>query len=163
VARRTESCRRVAFIHHHIEEQTMKRYSGVAAVLLASSLFLASCEFRISTANIADAKMARGIDEEGKAVDQTNSFEAGVKEVFAVVDLDNAPEGTDLLAIWRNGEGKEIIRKAIVAGGDKDMAHFSVSHDQGLPPGKYSCEIYINRLASDTTVAPDQTLNFSVQ
>lgn len=141
----------------------MKRYPCIAAVLLASTLFLTACEFKISTANISDAKIARGIDESGAPVDPTTTFDAGVKEVYAFVDLDNAPEDTDLLAIWRDAEGKEIIRKAIVAGGDKDLAHFSVSHDQGLPPGKYSCDIYINRLASDTTVAPDKTLTFTVQ
>jgi hypothetical protein len=141
----------------------MNRRISVLALLLVSALAFSACEFKVSTANISDAKLSRSVDDKMEAVDPTTNFTTDDREFHAVVDLANAPDNTDVLGIWRTAAGEEIVRKNMAAGGNVNKVHFSMTVQNPLPPGKYACDIYIDRLASDSAAKPDKTLEFTVQ
>ena len=125
----------------------------VAIILLVSAL---ACGGSFSTANINSAWMAT--DENGKnhttAFDQEAIF-------YAMVDLKNAPDDTQLKAVWTvvDAEGTEpnlVLNETEITSGDA-LIHFQLENTDYLwPIGQYKVEIYLNGTL-------DQTLTFEVQ
>lgn len=122
-------------------------------------LVLASiaCGFNLSTANVADAYMAKDPDgnERTTAYAQSDIF-------YAIVDLANAPDDTQVRAVWTavNAEGEEpnlLIDDVTTTSGDARLTfNLTNSSDMIWPVGTYKVEIYLN----DKLVT---TLDFLVQ
>jgi hypothetical protein len=126
------------------------------------------CEFSVSTANIQNARMARGIDGQGNPVEPTTLFSTSDNIIYCVADLANAPDGTHVKAIWRmiKAEGAKpdqvLIEKEVQAGNDMNKLNFSLTIKSPLPPGEYRCDLYVNP-KSDGSGKPDVSLPFTIK
>ena len=112
----------------------------VVALLLAASL---ACDFSFSTANIDKAYMATDKDGNNK----TSKFSQS-DTIYAVLDLKNAPDDTELKAIWYTVEveGEEPNSKILdsdITGGDGQY-NFSLTNDGLFPIGTYKVELLLN-------------------
>jgi hypothetical protein len=146
-------------------EYSMNRRSSVLTlILIVSSLAMAGCEFKASTANISDAKLARGINEKKEPVEPTTTFTSADRQIYAFATLANAPAGTLVRAIWKSPDGSEKATD-VQAGGDMNEINFSLTLTNPLPPGAYKCEIYLDP-SSDPAKAkaekPEKVLDFTV-
>jgi hypothetical protein len=135
---------------------------GAALCLLVAGSLLAGCEFSVSTANIKEATLSRGVGEGTVPVDPTTTFTTADKEIHAIVVLGNAPSDTKVRAFWRTKGGEKLDMTDIDAGGGRDNIDFSISMPSGLPPGDYAVDIYVNPKERATDQKPDQTLEFKV-
>lgn len=114
-------------------------------VLIVVSLTALACGFSVSTANFADAYMAK--DADGN--ERTTVFAA--EDVFyAIVDLANAPDDTVVRAVWFvvNAEGEEpntMIDDVSITSGDSQLS-FDLTNQEGFiwPVGEYRVDLYLN-------------------
>jgi hypothetical protein len=126
------------------------------------------CEFSVSTASITNAQMAKGIDEQSNPVDPTTVFSTTDKAFYCTADLDNAPDGTHIKAVWKvvKAEGatpdQVIVEKEVQAGGDMNKLQFSMTVENPLPPGEYQCDLYVNP-KSDGSSKPEKSLPFTIK
>lgn len=126
-------------------------------VIAALGLAAFACSFQASTANFADAYVAR--DAEGTIPATTFSQQ----DVFyAIVQLANAPDTTEVRAVWYaanvEGEAPEtLIDEVSITSGDAiltfDLAN---SVDMLWPTGSYRVDLYLNGEL-------ETSLNFQVQ
>jgi hypothetical protein len=123
--------------------------------LLALILTALACGGSFSTANISEAWTASDVDGEVRTgvFSQSDDF-------YAFVDLNNAPEDTQLKAIWTGVsiEGEEpntVINETVFASSD-GIVYFQLFNDELWPIGSYKVDIYINDSLATT-------LSFSVQ
>lgn len=121
--------------------KSMWRVWVVVALLISASL---ACEFSFSTANIDEAYMAK--DADGN--DKTSTFGQSAGAVYAIIELKNAPDDTELKAIWYavEVEGQEPNSEILdydITGGDGQY-NFSLTNDALFPVGKYKVEILLN-------------------
>ena len=127
----------------------------VLAAAFALTLFILACGFNVSTANIADAWMAT--DESGS----TRATSYGPSDTFyAIVDLRNAPDTTNLKAVWIavNVEGasaNQVINETSGTMGS-GLLHFKLTNDGFWPNGQYKVDIYLNDKL-------DKTVTFEVR
>lgn len=126
---------------------------GLVITLLI--ILTASCGFSFTTANFASAKMAK--DPEG---DQPTTTFAPEDTFYAVIDLDNAPEGTTVRAEWTavDVEGTEpntAIDAAELTTGTNQL-HFTLENDTPWPEGDYKVDLFIDGEL-------EKTLAFEVQ
>lgn len=134
----------------------MKRIWKILAALVALSLASLACGFSVSTANLADAYMAA--DPDGAA--RSSTF--GQEDVFyAIVDLANAPDDTEVRAVWYpanvEGEAPEtLIDEATITSGDAQLTFDLANTGMLWPLGSYRVDLYLNGEL-------DRSLNFSVQ
>jgi hypothetical protein len=135
-----------------VKEDAVKR-----ALLLLIGLLVATslaCGFNVSTANIAEATMAK--DPEG--ANPTTTFNQ--EDVFyAVVQLANAPDSTTVKASWVavDAEGVEpgqVIDEVELTSGSGQL-QFDLSNDKLWPTGNYKVDLYLNEEL-------DQSLTFEV-
>jgi hypothetical protein len=121
-----------------------KRFWPVALVgsFLIAAL-IASCSFSLSAAKIKSVHLAR--DKDGNS--RTEVF--GSNDVFyAVVDLENAPDDTEVKAVWTSVEAEgvtpntELYETEVKAGSGK--VAFSLQRDTPWEVGKYKVDIYLN-------------------
>ena len=110
----------------------------VIVALLAASL---ACSF--STANISDAYMAFDIDG-----NNPTEIYSPDDTFFAIVDLANAPDGTELRAEWvaQNVDGYDpdfFIDAATVTDSSGGF-YFDLSNDSLWPSGTYRVDLYLN-------------------
>jgi hypothetical protein len=125
--------------------------------LLISAAWLVSCA-PPPPPSLSSVVLAKGVKEannEYEAVDPTSSFDAGTKEVHAVIKVANPVKGTLLRSVWSslNGAGKaEVVS-------DKDYtfedAYGLFSQDnyiQAETPlvGKYKLEVYLDGKVAQT-------------
>ncbi len=128
-------------------------------VLLVMGLLMIAalaCSFSFSTANIKNARLAA--DEDGN---NTSDVFASSDTVYAVFDLDNAPDDTRVKAIWTQVEvdGEEVnaeLLKSEELETSSANVWFSLSNDAGLTVGKYKVDLYLND-------EKEETLRFEVQ
>ena len=132
-----------------------KRTFLIIAVLAMLTLTAAECSF--STANIAQAYMAE--DPDGATPTTTYAQDA---VFFAIVDLANAPDTTELRAEWFavNAEGTEpnfFIADATITSSD-DRITFDLTNEAGFiwPLGSYRVDLTLNDKL-------DRSLEFTVQ
>ena len=124
---------------------------GAFAIVLP----LVACQVSFSTANIGDAWMST--DEEG----EERSTVFGQDAVFyAQVDLRNAPDDTELKAVWvavevEDTEPNLVMNETEFATGT-GLVHFRLSNSDLWPHGQYKVDIYLgDKLA--------KTLEFEVR
>lgn len=118
-------------------------------------LTVLACSFNFSTANIAEAAMAR--DPEG--TEPTTVFQQD-EAFYCVVDLDNAPDDTQVKAVWTavEAEGTDPnlqINETEITSGDGQI-HFDLTNDKLWPVGSYKVDLYLNDELA-------QTLEFEVE
>ncbi len=128
-------------------------YLVVIAVLIGSfALMGASCS--VSSANIQNPVMASAIDADGVPLDSVTSYPVGAP-VYAVAELHNAPEDTNITFIWY-AEGQAVSEVNLT---NTLTDQYVMSNVDGISQsGDYSVEIYI-----DEREEPDAVLSFTVQ
>ena len=128
-------------------------YLVVIGVLIAAfALMGASCS--VSTANVQNAVMTTGVDENGVPMDSVTTFAVNTP-VIAAAELHNAPDDTLITFKWFAGDQQVDEVKLNNTMTDQYIA----SDVPGIPqPGEYSVEIYI-----DEREEPDAVLSFTVQ
>ena len=132
-----------------------KQHLKIILALIALIIAALACDFSFTTANIADAQMAR--DPEGN--NPTTVFSPD-DTFYAVVDLDNAPDDTTMRAEWTavDVEGTDpntSIDEAELTTGTGTL-HFELSNTNPWPEGQYKVDLYINDELAET-------LEFEVQ
>lgn len=124
----------------------MKRNRSILIVaLVAIGLILAACEFSASTANFADAFMAK--DPDGN--ERTTTY--GQDDIFyAIVDLANAPSGTEVRSEWfavaaEGVDANTPLDQATITSGSARIT-FDAANAEGLlwPLGTYRVDLYLN-------------------
>jgi serine protease Do len=134
----------------------MSRLLIVGVVITVLGLALTGCEFSASTANIPSAVLAT--DEAGTAV--TTQFNPE-DTFYAVVELANAPDSTEVKAVWTAvdvgdaAEPGQMIDQAILETGSGQVV-FDLTSDGLWPAGQYKVDLYLDGEL-------DQTLQFNVE
>jgi hypothetical protein len=128
-------------------------------VLLAATPLLAGAEASCgcSTAKISKAVLTRGVND-GQPVDEVTSFKTTDTTLHLLVRLSHAPPDTELSAVWSVVDAGgvrdlEIDRATVKTG---DFADFTLTKDDGWPPGKYRVTVSMNGKEA-------KTLDFQVQ
>ena len=114
-------------------------------VLLGMALWLAACsrEVSISTANIADPRLAK--DEAG--TQSTTTFRP--EDVFYLkVGLANTPDGTKVKAVWtaveaEGAEANTLFDDAELTSGSATLT-FDLNNSNPWPVGAYKVDVYLN-------------------
>jgi len=124
----------------------------VAAATLAS---IAACGGSFSTARIEEAWMSS--DQAGEA--RTTAFSQDAV-LYAQVDLRNAPDDTQLKAVWiavqaQGAEPNFVIQETEITTGS-GLVNFELSNTNLWPVGSYKVDIYMNGELA-------QSLSFSIQ
>ena len=125
-------------------------YLMIISVLMVSVLFMgASCSS--TTANVSNAVMTTGIDDNYAPIDNVTDFAVNT-DVYVAADLKNAPDDTNITFIWYY-EGQQLATKTISSGevSDAPLAGY-LPADFMSQPGNYSVEIYIDDRDKPDTV-----------
>ena len=128
---------------------------AILLLLVVPLLLLAGCEFSASTANIANAILAR--DE--AATEPTTVF-SPTDTFYLIVELANAPDDTTVRAVWYAVDvgdvapANTLIDEATLTSGSGTLT-FDLVSDTQWPPGTYRVELYLNDELN-------QTIEFSV-
>lgn len=131
-------------------------YLMIISVLMVSVLFMgASCSS--TTANVSNAVMTTGIDDNYAPIDNVTEFAVNT-DVYVAADLKNAPDDTNITFIWYY-EGQQLATKTISNGevSDAPLAGYLPASFMSQP-GNYSVEIYI-----DDRDKPDTVSQFTVK
>lgn len=134
----------------------MNKTLKILMVLSALALALAACNFSVSTANFADAYMSA--DSEGAV--RSTTF--GQEDVFyAIVHLANAPDGTEVRAVWyavevEGADPETLIDEASVTSSDAILTFDLANSNMLWPVGSYRVDLYLNGEL-------ETSLDFSVQ
>jgi len=123
----------------------MKNKSKLVLFLGIIALTALACGFSVSTANFADAYMAK--DPDGN---ERTTVYAPEDVFYAIVDLANAPEDTVVRSVWFvvDAEGEEpntMIDDVSVTSGDARLT-FDLTNQEGFiwPAGQYRVDLYLN-------------------
>lgn len=131
------------------------RLAKITLVLFVLALTSLACEFSTSTAKIAGVQMAR--DAEG--TQPTNEF-AAEDTFYALVDLQNAPDGTTVRAVWTavavEGIEPNLKIDEVELETGSGTVQFELSNNNLWPAGTYKVEMYLNGELA-------QTVEFSVR
>lgn len=131
-------------------------YLMIISVLMVSVLFMgASCSS--TTANVSNAVMTTGIDDNYAPIDNVTEFAVNT-DVYVAADLKNAPDDTNITFIWYY-EGQQLATKTISNRevSDAPLAGYLPASFMSQP-GNYSVEIYI-----DDRDKPDTVSQFTVK
>jgi serine protease Do len=133
-----------------------KLFTITVFILIAMPLLLTSCEFSASTANIASAIMST--DEEGN--NETSIF-APDDTFYAIIELANAPDGTEIKATWTAvnvGQAAEpnMLLDEVTLETGSGQAIFDLANDGLWPAGQYKVDLLLDGEL-------DRTLDFIVQ
>ncbi|MBI3650836.1 MAG: hypothetical protein HY231_07275 [Acidobacteria bacterium] len=144
-----------------------RKTSIVLFLLIALAAIGATCEVNYSSAKISDATLAKEVNANKEAIDNTTSFDPAVPVIHCVVKLANAPEDTKLKAKWSivNVAGEEpntkMVESNIDAVGKNNILDFTFTPSgKGLPPGEYKVDVYLNPKDGDQ---PTKTLPFTIK
>lgn len=132
-----------------------KPYILMAIAALGLALLATGCSVNISTAHIKSAKLT--VDNEGT---QETAVFANNQTFYCVVQLANAPDDTNLKAVWiavsAEGEAPNLkIGDAQKTSGDDNIV-FNMTNNQPWPAGSYKVELYLNEKL-------DRSLEFQVK
>lgn len=137
----------------------MKRIAPIVFAALALVFSSLACASLLKEMSLENLRLA--YDENGEQV--TSTF--GADDVFyAVADLNNAPQGTVVRAVWTavdvedTEEGLEFQEQTldITEESYSGKIYFQLTNDQRWPPGQYRVEVYLNDMLT-------QGLEFSVE
>jgi hypothetical protein len=122
-------------------------------LLLAMSVALPACSASFSTANIADAVLAKDVQgNDFDPVGATSTFTTDQPAIHLVVTLKNAPSDTVLKTVWTAIDvgdaapaNTEIDQTEITMDGSGNV-HFTLSQPSSgvWPAGRYKVDIYLN-------------------
>ncbi len=117
--------------------------------LMALVLAILACGGSVTTANISESWMATDIEGENR----TTVF-APEADFFAFIDLQNAPDDTQLKAIWTavsvDGEDPNLVINETEFTSGSQLVYFQLFNDQLWPAGSYKVDIYINNELATT-------------
>jgi hypothetical protein len=124
---------------------------AIAAMLLGS-LVGCECETSYSSAYLSEATMCKNVDEENRPVDKTDVFSASDPIIYCSVKLSNAPDDTEVKAVWTivQGEfqGQSLTNytadEVSVTAGGTQYAQFSLSQTKGFPTGDWAVKLFLN-------------------
>ena len=137
----------------------MKRIVPILLAVLALMFSSLACAALSAEMSLENLRLA--YDEDGEQV--TSTF--GANDIFyAVADLNNAPQGTVVKAVWTavdvedTDKGLEFQEQTLDISEESfsGAIYFQLSNDQGWPSGKYKVDMYLN----DTLA---QSLEFNVE
>lgn len=111
---------------------------------------------------ISRATLARGFDTLGEAISPTTIFSTSDKECHVVLDLENVALGSTIGVVWRDVEGNELERDQLILAELANRMSFSVTAADGLPAGRYRCELYLVPAGADASARTDTVLDFRV-
>jgi hypothetical protein len=118
---------------------------GLMVMLLA----ILACGGSVTTAHVAESWMATDIEGNNR----TTIF-SPEDDFFAFVDLQNAPDDTQLKAIWTavavTGEEPNLVLNETEFTSGSDTVYFQLFNDQLWPAGTYQVDIYINDQVATT-------------
>jgi len=131
------------------------KHFRLGLVLSVLMVLAAACGFSFTTANFASAEMAK--DPEGS---QPATTFAPDDTFYAVIELDNAPEDTQVRAEWTavdvaGEEPNTPIDSAQLSTGSGQL-HFSLENNTPWPEGEYKVDLFIEDEL-------ERTLEFEVQ
>ena len=126
-----------------------------AAIVLASLLM--GCE--ASTANVSSAELGTGSDN-GKATNQTTTFQPSDREIHLVVGVANAPDGTKVTCSWYavaagGVTDHKVISTDVTLNGSQSVADCKLTSGTDWPSGTYKVDLMLNDKL-------DRSLPFSV-
>lgn len=126
-------------------------YAALLLLILLTWLMMgASCSF--TTANVKNALMTTGIDENYQPVDSVTEFDVG-SIAYLSAELRNAPDDTTITFIWYF-EDEELDRISI---DNQGLSDTMLTSNMMVPQaGYYSVEVYI-----DDRDKPDATVEFT--
>ena len=125
----------------------------IAALICAFMLMGVSCS--VSTANISDAVMTTGVDDNFEPVDTVTGYSVG-SIAFVAAKLHNAPDDTMITFKWYAND-TQVAEYNVSNEGQSEVA-LGCGTDQTAEPGNYKVEIYI-----DEREEPDASLSFTVE
>ena len=88
-------------------------------------------------------------DDDGKAGDETTSFEATEHTVHCVAELNKAKKGTEVRFVWKmidvaGSKNKEIKTTDYTTKSFENKVHGHLTLPYDWPKGHYGVEVYIN-------------------
>ncbi|MCJ7473218.1 MAG: hypothetical protein MUP02_10535 [Actinobacteria bacterium] len=107
----------------------------------------------IKTISTSDAVTCGDVDANSKPLEITDTFDTGIKIIHLAFNVHNFTTKDQITAQWNYLETGEIAYTANTnppMDGEFNNIEFYLSHDQGLPSGKYNIEIYLNGDLSET-------------
>jgi hypothetical protein len=137
---------------------TGKRVSIVAlAALAVASMLLGSlagceCQASYSSAYLSEATMCKSVDAHQRPIDKTDIFSANDPKIYCSVKLSNAPDDTEVKAVWVIVQGEfqgqsltnyTADEASVKAGGTK-YASFYLSQTKGFPTGDWAVKLFLN-------------------
>lgn len=128
----------------------------IITIMMVSVLFMgASCS--ATTANVSNAVMTTGVDDNSKPIDNVTEFPVNT-DVYVAAELHNAPDDTNIKFIWYL-DGQELDSVTITNGTVSDAPLWGIlPADLVSKAGNYAVKIYI-----DDRSDPDTTTEFTVK
>lgn len=94
--------------------------------------------------SFSDLFFASGATEDGNPIDVATSFPAGTSIVYAFASYEGMSDGADCASVWYL-DGEEEVRSdfewSLGQSGETWIAN--INDDDGLPPGRYDWELYV--------------------
>jgi hypothetical protein len=141
----------------------------VMPMLCVALAAAAACTFNFSTAKVADAKMAKGVNDKFEAIEPTTVFDSSDKVIHCLVYLANAPDNTKVRARWLvvNAKGQKpgdkLAETDIDTGNSKNNLDFTLKPSgAGLPAGDYKVDIFLNPQPGKEE-PPAKSLDFTIK
>lgn len=124
----------------------MKKNLSILSVI-AFIMFVSSCSFNVTTANIDNVKMCTSINNNQCSSDNPN-FKSNTREIFISCNLNNAPNNTEVEFAWfYYGQKKISIDAVKLNSGDKigtiNLQSSLSRPNNGWPLGEYEVVITI--------------------
>ena len=132
----------------------MKRNAPVLLAILALVFASLACQALSTEMSLDNLRMA--YDQDGNQVTTTYS---ATDVFYAVGDLNNAPQGTVVKAVWtavdveETEAGMEFQEQTIDITEESfsGTIYFQLSNDEGWPAGLYRVDIYLNDTLAQST------------
>ena len=139
-----------------MKKNKLTLYLLALTIMMVSVLFMgASCSS--TTANVSNAVMTTGVDDNSMPVDNVTQFPVNT-DVYVTAELHNAPNDTNITFVW-SLEGQEVDSVTINNGDVSDAPLWGIlPADLVSKAGNYAVKIYI-----DDRKDPDTTTEFVVK
>lgn len=139
-----------------MKKNKLTLYLMVITIMMVSVLFMGvSCSS--TTANVSNAVMTTGVDDNSMPVDNVTEFPVNT-DVYVAAELHNAPDDTNITFIWYL-EDQELDSVTINNGDVSDAPLWGIlPADLVNKTGNYAVEIYI-----DDRTDPDTVTEFVVK
>lgn len=124
---------------------------AIAAMLLGS-LVGCECGASYSSAYLSEATMCKSVDAQNRPVDKTDIFSPADPIIYCSVKLSNAPDDTEVKAVWIIVQGEfqgqsltnYTVDEASVTAGGRKYASFYLSQTKGFPTGDWAVKLFLD-------------------